>query len=842
MAGKSLGDLYVSLSARTESFTQGFMKAAGVLTSFESRVEKWRQKNEAELAFVGQAFSAVARFVAESVTAFLEAEKASMRLESALVRVDANLAGGGARLEEWADATERATGIDGDYIKSLEQLALQLNVAPNLVNRATQAALDWAEATGGSAKQGLTMLTTASAENASQLAKWGIQIDGADVQARGFTAVLESVEKQYGGTAGQISDTSKALAASKAAWGDLKEAVGQTAVELLRATHAAGGLTTYMDALTEYMTRKQEYSNAALAEQNKRFEARVNILATLTGELRGAEQALENMRGTADEGTDAWARQAAQVEDLTAQLQAANRQIKEFQGISTANQKIRLPEMDLGTPAREHITNEEKALKRRSAAILNQTVDELNDMIDALSKANVEIDMGRGLGLERALQSFAGGVNQVEQSAWGVAAERSRRMADEVRRRTEEIQGQYREAFAQMGGRLVGALGDFGQFFTNVMQAGATAGPAGAIASVAVDLLSKSKTFQQMVSVLSGILQKAADSFGALLEPLIPWLGAVDMLITPLVQLGSSMGALVTQALEPITPIVVLAASVLQALVPVLTLFMQASLMVQQPLMALGGPILKGLFDELKFVGLLVLHVAKAIAEAWNGIVRAIQSVFRSLADISVFGAHPLGFLDGWADSLGAAKVDMDAMAKSLAELTGLSYELALAKAKEHAATLANADALKKTNQELSNVPQRWRRALRTAQSEDRQGPPGASGPGSGTPGLPPGAHDASPGLPSPVHDASPATPVAPVGVTVGGIRFGRRSAAVGATAAPTMGPSVINIIGYEIGPALEEAERRMLRGSAQRSYSGGGSVSSAAAMQFGSAPAPVGG
>ncbi|MBN1206355.1 MAG: hypothetical protein JXB05_15685, partial [Myxococcaceae bacterium] len=189
------------------------------------------------------------------------------------------------------------------------------------------------------------------------------------------------------------------------------------------------------------------------------------------------------------------------------------------------------------------------------------------------------------------------------------------------------------------------------------------------------------------------------------------------------------------QALASVAPIVVVVADLLAALAPVITLLMQ----VLNPLMIafelLGGPALKALFDVVKFVARVILTIVKAIGDVWNGILGAIQDVFRTLADISVFGAKPLGFLDGWADGLESAMVDTDALAESLRQLNGLTYEAAQERARETAAVLRNKEALKKATDELTNVPNAWKVALARFEAQDAQeGPsvpvPLPSGPG----------------------------------------------------------------------------------------------------------------
>lgn len=860
MASKSLGDLYVSLSARTAGFTDSLLKAGRSMETL------------ADIA--SNATGQVTQFLSDSVASFLEAEKVSMRLELALRQTHGELIGFASSLSTWADATERATGVDGDFITSIQQLLVQMKIAPNQVNRLTQAALDLAAATGGSARQAANLLARASAENAEELKRWGVKVDEAKVQAEGFTAVLEEVERVYGGTSQQMNEASRAISENRAAWGDLKEAIGSTLVEMVSLQAGGRRTVTILDGLTEFFSSKK-------AEEVERYRQRVDALsaardkeARLTEAVRESQAELESLKGS-----PFYEAQAAALGKLNEELLAAEQRRKALLGFDTgpapvmsfADEDGLTVETDLWKKREEFAEAATEAYERFARAA--QRASDTAAGVDARqSSAGMAAAAAAEAASFKAIEMEAQFASEVEALARAAAEESAEAMARAARAEeqsaAEAFQRMYREsrafaeaaarasqqAFSEIGDRLLSSLGEGAQIVQRAVQAGMAGGPMAAIASVAVDLLSRSKSFEQLVATLNGLMQKLADSLGPLVEPLIPLVGAVGLLVEPLAQLAGSFGALLVEAVEPLTPMIVLVATVVQGLIPVLSLLMQASLVVQQPLAMLGGPVLRGLFDVLKFVGTMVLEVVTGLGNAWNGIVGAVQTVFRELADISVFGKHPLGFLDDWAAELVGAKVNTHAMAKELAELTGLSYELALAKAKEHAATLANYEAQKKANQELSNVPQRWRRALRAAQAEDRQGPPTSGSPpwaggstGGGAP-PPPGTHGASPAYP-PVTVTVPGggsfttypgapTPSLPV-PGGGGFRF-PGGFNMGAQAAPAVASVTFNINGYEIGPALEEAQRRLLDGTARRSYGTSGSVTSTASLLFGGGLAPA--
>lgn len=192
---------------------------------------------------------------------------------------------------------------------------------------------------------------------------------------------------------------------------------------------------------------------------------------------------------------------------------------------------------------------------------------------------------------------------------------------------------------------------------------------AGGVTSAVVTLMASSERFNAIMEMVNSLLQMLADAFGAMLEPLMPLIGIVAVLA------------------EGILPIIVSVFELLQ-------------------------PALKFLFEIVKVVALFILHVVKGIGNIWNGIIGAIQSVFRALGSISVLGWKPLGFLNSWADSLERAKMDTDGLSNAIDELNGLTWDSAKAKAEELRATKAVTEALINVPQALNLNLMRWRSAV----------------------------------------------------------------------------------------------------------------------------------
>ncbi|MFY0577987.1 hypothetical protein ACN28S_29995 [Cystobacter fuscus] len=157
----------------------------------------------------------------------------------------------------------------------------------------------------------------------------------------------------------------------------------------------------------------------------------------------------------------------------------------------------------------------------------------------------------------------------------------------------------------------------------------------------------------------------------------------------------------------------------LQGLSPIIELLSKVLVLIIQPLNLLAGPILRGLFESVKYISIGILYVAKGIAWVWNGIIGAIQSVLSAIGNIKIFGGKPFDFLNDWADSLNSAKMDTDSLDSALNNLQNMTWEQAQAASQQAEETWKSYEANKKVNEALSNVPTAWKRALREFEAQD---------------------------------------------------------------------------------------------------------------------------
>jgi phage-related protein len=309
-------------------------------------------------------------------------------------------------------------------------------------------------------------------------------------------------------------------------------------------------------------------------------------------------------------------------------------------------------------------------------------------------------------------------------ASWSAIADDNRALAEAVAARVAEVK-------ASLVDKALGALGNLGSIIQDA-RAYAASGPDAMLASVMIDLLSQSQGFKDVMEIVNSIIQSVADALGRLFTALQPLLAALSMIIDAGLQVLGPLFEALGSIIAPLVPPLVVLGTLFQALAPVITVLVQVILVLMNPLQLLAGPVMRGLFEVLKFVAGVVLRVAKAIADAWNWIVHGVQSILKMLDGLPIVGDK----IGDFADSLDRFVIDTDGMADSIAELNDLTWESAKAKAEEIAETIKNRDALKDVNEQLSNVPRGFKIALERFRAQD----PVTGLPLPSIPGVPPTA------------------------------------------------------------------------------------------------------
>lgn len=283
---------------------------------------------------------------------------------------------------------------------------------------------------------------------------------------------------------------------------------------------------------------------------------------------------------------------------------------------------------------------------------------------------------------------------------------------DEERARNklaQDVFDRYSDALQSIQARWMGRLGELGDSVEHVKKSIAAFGPGGpmggdvlsVVASVFIDLVQKSKQFQDIIKVLDDVVQVVADGLGVLIEPLKAVAGAVHDVASALMTGLAPIFKVIAELLGGLAPIIELVAIILTALAPVFKMLAD----VLKPVFDLILLVFKLLFEGIKWLAYGILWVIRGIEDVWNGILSAIASVFEALGSIEVFGAHPFSFLSDWAKSVRGAMADTQSLTDSMNGLEKLTWDQAMATAEQTAATVIATDKVEKFSEALTNVP-----------------------------------------------------------------------------------------------------------------------------------------
>ena len=238
---------------------------------------------------------------------------------------------------------------------------------------------------------------------------------------------------------------------------------------------------------------------------------------------------------------------------------------------------------------------------------------------------------------------------------------------------------------------------------------GANAGPIGAVIAIVIELLKKSEAFGEIISVVTDLLGILANGLGAIIQPVVGLVSALYPLFDAVAAMLAPIGLIVDAALKPLIPILVMLGMMLEPLAPVIEVLAQLIAGIVNLVYAVLNPVLDGLFNTFRMLGMGFVFLAKGLAWAWNGIIEGVA-----------------GFLDmiGLTDLAAGArtmKVDTSGLDEKFAQLSTATEESTAAVAANAAQQHKQTDAAKEATAALLNVPKGFKVALArfNAASED---------------------------------------------------------------------------------------------------------------------------
>lgn len=198
--------------------------ADSVKIDFEGNFDKLQR----QLLGIGAAVAGAFAFK-EMIAAAIESEDAINRLNIALQQQGTYTEEASQSFQAYAANLQATTGYSDDLITSNASLLVSIGkLSGEGLERATDAALDLAAATGKDLNTTFDLLAKAAAGNTGSLSRYGIIIDESIPKSQRFAEALKQIESQMGGMAeGRLNTFSGALTRLQLGFGDVLEEIGK---------------------------------------------------------------------------------------------------------------------------------------------------------------------------------------------------------------------------------------------------------------------------------------------------------------------------------------------------------------------------------------------------------------------------------------------------------------------------------------------------------------------------------------------------------------------------------------------------------------------------------------
>lgn len=352
---------------------------------------------QAVIGTVSAGIHILAGFVEDSVHAYAESESAQVKLTAALRQHSLATPEVIALYNDLASSFQQTTIYADEQINAMEGLLTQVGgIMPSKMRDALKASTDLASGLGIDLQSATMLVAKAAAGHTETLGRYGITVNEAEIATKGFDAVLEAVNRQFGGQATAAIDTYNGRVAQIGnAWNNVQEALGKIILN---------------DPLVvQALNRIADAANRADKEASASSRSLADLLADFQLTDRGTAQLL-NWLG-----------------EFIADLNAYEGAIRRLNSMETPFAKIaregQLPPITAGLK----LFNEETAESERRAKLAKEAFDKWRDSLADLAAAGVDwhatLDTIDGA-VEAGIQYYlAAGVSQEKlAAAYGLTA------------------------------------------------------------------------------------------------------------------------------------------------------------------------------------------------------------------------------------------------------------------------------------------------------------------------------------------------------------------------------------------------------------------------------------
>lgn len=228
-------------------------------------------------------FAGLVAVATKAINAFAESELATKKLNDALKNAGVFSEVYSKHLESVGAELQKVTRFSDEQVTAVQELLVTFGVYGKTLDDATRATLDMAETMGIDAQSAARIMSKAVEGNTDMLKRYGITVSDSIPKNKKFAEALKQIQERMGGRAGAAGDTvTGAFAQFKNAMSDVLEVIGKMISDLgalqniMKTMAAAGGLITAFFG---------EESKTALQKQIQYLGDMANILQAIGDKL-----------------------------------------------------------------------------------------------------------------------------------------------------------------------------------------------------------------------------------------------------------------------------------------------------------------------------------------------------------------------------------------------------------------------------------------------------------------------------------------------------------------------------------------------------------------------------
>lgn len=303
-------DLEIIIKAKDEA-SKDIDKVSGSVDKLDKKAKEtttstgglWKQFAVGTIAanLLQTAGGEVIRFLKDSITEALEAEKIQNKLASALRSSGQSAIVMGGILDEFASNMQSMTGITDEEVKSLVTLALNLGVNKNLLQEVTKGAIGLATALNIDTETALKAVSNAYNGQWQQVTKLLPELKDMTSSSEKMAYLQQKMAEGLDQATAAMKGQAGQLISAKNQWNDFKEATGKALLTLFSGLKSVSDSFTGYSALQKAFIQNQREYNYAMEEAAKKHKTYTQILIEEKTPSKEIAETLEWMNKNIDE-------------------------------------------------------------------------------------------------------------------------------------------------------------------------------------------------------------------------------------------------------------------------------------------------------------------------------------------------------------------------------------------------------------------------------------------------------------------------------------------------------------------------------------------------------------